>query len=185
VRFQALMAVSMKTVIFRYSYSYVCFNVYVNIYWQWTLIIVSRLIQCLCSRPVFIRYQLKYWPGYWLFWLVSFHGLIHSSFSKCTMTESLQTFMIITLVKLSVIEKCCIWHKNQSRQSWLLCGLRHRYWPLGNWECGSESSSRHRYLSFCFCIMLPCVDRGLATGWSLIQEVLTNECHWFITFRKM
>jgi hypothetical protein len=52
------------------------------------------------------------------------------------------------------------------------CGLRRGSWPVGCWDRGFESRSRHGCLSASFCVVLPCVGRGLATGWSLVQGVL-------------
>jgi hypothetical protein len=52
------------------------------------------------------------------------------------------------------------------------CGLRRESWPVGCWDRGFESRSRHEWLSASFCVVLSCVGRDLATGWSLVQGVL-------------
>jgi hypothetical protein len=52
------------------------------------------------------------------------------------------------------------------------CGLRRGSWQVGCWDHGFESRLRHRCLSASFCVVLSCVVRGLATGWSLVQGVL-------------
>jgi hypothetical protein len=44
------------------------------------------------------------------------------------------------------------------------CGLRRGYWPVGCWDRGFESCSRHRCLSASFFAVLSCVGRDLATG---------------------
>jgi hypothetical protein len=44
------------------------------------------------------------------------------------------------------------------------CGLRRGSWPVGSWDRGFESRSRHGCLSASFCVVLSCVGRGLATG---------------------
>jgi hypothetical protein len=43
-------------------------------------------------------------------------------------------------------------------------GLVRRSWPLGYWDRGFESFSRHGYLSLCFCVVLSCVGRDLCDG---------------------
>jgi hypothetical protein len=40
-------------------------------------------------------------------------------------------------------------------------GLSHRAWPLGYWDHGFESSSRHGCLFLCLYVVLSCVGRGL------------------------
>jgi hypothetical protein len=50
-----------------------------------------------------------------------------------------------------------------SRSQWP-CGLRRGSWPVGCWDRGFESRSRHGCLSASFCVVLSCVGRGLATG---------------------
>jgi hypothetical protein len=57
-------------------------------------------------------------------------------------------------------------------RSQLPCGLRRGYWPVGCCDHGFESRSRYECLSSSFCVVLSCVGRGLATGWSLVQGVL-------------
>jgi hypothetical protein len=52
-------------------------------------------------------------------------------------------------------------------------GLRRGSWPVGCWDRGFESRSRHGCLSASFCVVLSCVGKGLATGWSLVQGILT------------
>jgi hypothetical protein len=37
-------------------------------------------------------------------------------------------------------------------------------WPVGCWDRGFESRSKHGCLSASFCVVLSCVGRGLATG---------------------
>jgi hypothetical protein len=37
-------------------------------------------------------------------------------------------------------------------------------WPVGCWDRGLESRSKHGCLSASFCVVLSCVGRGLATG---------------------
>jgi hypothetical protein len=44
--------------------------------------------------------------------------------------------------------------------------------PLGYWNCGFKSRSSHGCSYSSFYVVLPCVDRGLATGWSPVQGVL-------------
>jgi hypothetical protein len=60
-----------------------------------------------------------------------------------------------------------------SRSQWP-CGLRRGSWPVGCWDRGFESRSRQGCLSAFFCVVLSCVGRGLATGWSLVQGVLPH-----------
>jgi hypothetical protein len=48
-----------------------------------------------------------------------------------------------------------------SRSQWS-CSLRRGSWPVGCWDRGFESRSRH--LSASLCVVLSCVGRGLATG---------------------
>jgi hypothetical protein len=43
---------------------------------------------------------------------------------------------------------------------------------LGCWDRGFESRLMHGCLSASFCVVLSCVGRGLATGWSLVQGIL-------------
>jgi hypothetical protein len=52
------------------------------------------------------------------------------------------------------------------------CGLRRGSWPVGCWDCGFESHSKHGCLSASFCFVLSYVGRGIATGWSLVHGVL-------------
>jgi hypothetical protein len=53
---------------------------------------------------------------------------------------------------------------NKCRSQWS-CGLRRGSWPVGCWDRGFESRSRHGCLSASFCVvLLACVGRGLATG---------------------
>jgi hypothetical protein len=52
------------------------------------------------------------------------------------------------------------------------CGLTRGSWPVGCWDREFESRLRHGCLSASFCVVLSCVGRGLATGWSLVQGVL-------------
>jgi hypothetical protein len=61
--------------------------------------------------------------------------------------------------------------KGTSSEQWP-CGLRRGSWPVGCWDRGLESRLRHGCLSASFCVVLSCVGRGLATGWSLVQGVL-------------
>jgi hypothetical protein len=56
------------------------------------------------------------------------------------------------------------------------CGLWCGSWPVGCWNRGVESRSRHGCLSASFCVVLSCVGRGLATGWSLVQGVRPTIC---------
>jgi hypothetical protein len=60
-----------------------------------------------------------------------------------------------------------------SRSQWP-CGLTRGSSPVGCWDRGFESRSRHGCLSASFCAVLSCVGRGLATGWSLVQGVLPH-----------
>jgi hypothetical protein len=62
-------------------------------------------------------------------------------------------------------------NSNVCRSQWP-CGLRRGSWPVGCWDRGLESRSRHGCLSASFCAALSCVGRDLATGWSLVQGVL-------------
>jgi hypothetical protein len=48
-------------------------------------------------------------------------------------------------------------------------GMRRGAWPVGCWDRGFESHSRHGRLSASFCVVFSCVGRGFATGWSLVQ----------------
>jgi hypothetical protein len=80
----------------------------------------------------------------------------------------LQRVHLPNAVKISVTifnrpVTCC-------RSKWP-CGLRRGSWPVGCWDRGVESRSRHGCLSL-VCVVLSCVGRGLATGWSLVQGVL-------------
>jgi hypothetical protein len=59
-----------------------------------------------------------------------------------------------------------------SRSQWP-CGLRRETWPVSCWDRGFESRLRHGCLSASFCVVLSCVGRGLATGWSLVRGVLS------------
>jgi hypothetical protein len=47
--------------------------------------------------------------------------------------------------------------------------------------CGSETHSRHGYVSSFFCVVLSCVGRGLVSGRSPVQGVLptVQEIHKF------
>jgi hypothetical protein len=61
-----------------------------------------------------------------------------------------------------------LFHKNEQgnrRLQWP-CGLRRGSWPVGCWDRGFESRSRHGCLriSVLCCVVLSCVGRGLATG---------------------
>jgi hypothetical protein len=58
----------------------------------------------------------------------------------------------------------CIVINIKCRSQWP-CGLRRGSWPVGCWDRGFESRSRHGRLSASFCVVLSCVGRGLATGW--------------------
>jgi hypothetical protein len=49
-------------------------------------------------------------------------------------------------------------------------GLKRRSWPLGYWDRGFESRSRHGCLSLCFCVKLPCVGGGLCDELIIITE---------------
>jgi hypothetical protein len=60
---------------------------------------------------------------------------------------------------------------SKCRSQWP-CGLRRGSWLVGCWDRGFESRSRHGCLSASFCVVLSCVGRNLATGWSLVQGVL-------------
>jgi hypothetical protein len=44
------------------------------------------------------------------------------------------------------------------------CGLRRGSWPVGCWDRGFESRSRHGCSSASFCVVLSCVGRDVATG---------------------
>jgi hypothetical protein len=55
----------------------------------------------------------------------------------------------------------CVRHNGRSR--WPR-GLRRRFWPIGCWDRGSESRSRHGFLSLRFCVVLSCIGRGLCDG---------------------
>jgi hypothetical protein len=61
---------------------------------------------------------------------------------------------------------------SSTRRSQWPCGLRRGSWLVDCWDRGFESRSRHGYLSASFCVVLSCVGRGLAMGWSLVQGVL-------------
>jgi hypothetical protein len=52
---------------------------------------------------------------------------------------------------------------SNSRSRWPR-GLRRWSWPLGYWDCGFESHTRHGCLSLCFCVVLSCLSRGLCDG---------------------
>jgi hypothetical protein len=60
-------------------------------------------------------------------------------------------------------------------------GLRRRYWPLGCWNRGFESCSRHGCLSLRFCIVLSWVGTALCEGWSLVQS---SPIKYLITITK-
>jgi hypothetical protein len=53
---------------------------------------------------------------------------------------------------------------SEERRSWWPCGLRRGSSSVGCWDRGFESRSRHGCLTASFCVVLSCVDRGLATG---------------------
>jgi hypothetical protein len=59
------------------------------------------------------------------------------------------------------------------RLEWTLC-LRRRSWPLGYWDRGFESRSKHLRLSSSLCVLLFCGGTGMAWGWSLILGVQLN-----------
>jgi hypothetical protein len=52
--------------------------------------------------------------------------------------------------------------------------LRHGYWPFGYRDHGFKSRSSHGCLSSSFCVVLYCVDTGLASSWSPAQGVIPN-----------
>jgi hypothetical protein len=94
------------------------------------------------------------------------------SFWRCTRTSMMMMVIIIIVI---IIYKIIIIITSSStincRSQWP-CGLRRGPWPVGCWDCGFESRSRHGCSSASFCVVLSCVGRGLATGWSLVQGVL-------------
>jgi hypothetical protein len=51
-------------------------------------------------------------------------------------------------------------------------------WFLEHTDRGFESRSRHGHLSTSFCVHMPCVGRGLATGWSPVQGVVPTSHMW-------
>jgi hypothetical protein len=53
--------------------------------------------------------------------------------------------------------------ENQRLSQWP-CGLKRGSWPVGCWDRGFESRSRHGCLSASFCVVLSCVGRGLVTS---------------------
>jgi hypothetical protein len=59
---------------------------------------------------------------------------------------------------------------------WGACGTG----PLEHWYRGFESRSRHGYMCAFFCVVLSCVDRGLAVGRSPVQGVLPKCLKEFI-----
>jgi hypothetical protein len=62
--------------------------------------------------------------------------------------------------------------KGREGQSQFLRSPRHRLGPLEHLDLGFESHSRYGCMSAFFCIVLPCVNRGLPMGWSPVRGVL-------------
>jgi hypothetical protein len=51
----------------------------------------------------------------------------------------------------------------ECRSQWP-CGLRRGFWPVGCWDRGFESRSRHGCLSASFCVVLPCAGKRPCHG---------------------
>jgi hypothetical protein len=85
-----------------------------------------------------------------------------------SLTQTKYELCIVQCVERTIfLEQCKLW-----RSQWP-CSLRCGSWPVGCWDCGFESRSRHGCLSATFCVLLSYVGRGLATGLSLVQGVVS------------
>jgi hypothetical protein len=101
---------------------------------------------------------------------------------SCTMKVSVSVFYIVPVKHRPISYRYCNLHElckfvninckvlgnpvpvSLTRRSHWPCGLRRGSWPVGCWDRGFESRSRHGCLSASFCVVLFCVGRGLATG---------------------
>jgi hypothetical protein len=98
----------------------------------------------ICLRSILI---LSPWPHIFMF---SYYNIVYTSHHACYIPAHLILLDFNILIR-------------GGRSQWL-CGLRRGSWPVGCWDRGFESRSRHGCLSTSFCVVLSCVSKGPCDG---------------------
>jgi hypothetical protein len=106
-----------------------------------------------------VRFVLERMAGIWL----------QSPWRRCTLMnlsclEHFYGLIILIYIEGNFRLPICLLYKPVKGRSQWPRGLTHRFWPLGYWDNGLESRSRHGCFSLCFCVVLSCVGRGLCDG---------------------